>query len=836
MLGTRGSARSMTHLVGLRSVRRAGLAGLLACLMLMFGAASAWAFEDFSGPAFQILAPGNGAGSASFSTDQGLLYDKLTPKRGKVTQALLEKDFLSEKFGVTGPVTATVTTPRGAALEINYDSHHIAHVVGKTRGDVMYGSGWLAGEDRALLLKLGLGPAYAAALGIPGINPFGLLLTGREFTPSKQAKEFVANQISSLEAKGKDGKQVISDLEEWVAGVNGWSTAHFNALGKTVTLPDAFAGFAFIGSIFGNGGGGELANAELLANLQSKLGTEAGTQVYRDLRESNDPEAPTTATEEFKYDEEPEGETPGSVIPEPGTESSAAVKAAAALKSSRRKASNFLLAGGALTASGHPVAVMGPQLGYFYPEIVFQADLHGPGVDAQGVIAPISPYVFIGRGRDFAWSLTSAGSENTQIFLEKLCNEDKSPPTRESTGYMREGSCEQMQTMDAGLLGPQGPEPAKELTFHETIHGPVTGTVLVNKEPYAIAVDRSTRGREPAGEVAFSKFDSDEVHNPTQFFEAANELETTFNMSYLDNEHIAYFSTGRLPVTAPGTNPSLPTLGTGPYDWKGFLTLEQHPHQVDPASHTFLNWNNKPAPGWGAASDNYSYGPVHRVQMYTGFGPGMTEASDASIMNRAATQDLRALKVWPVIAKVLATGPAPSNLAKEAAKVVEKWATKRGASRLGTEGPRQPGAAILDASWTGIGDAVLSPVLGEVLPEFGSIMGPDDSPSSGGSSYGGGWYGYVYKDLKSLLGESVTQPYSRKYCGNGDLTTCRESLWAAIQTAAEKLTTEQGSNMKAWRAAKVRITFPPGLLPSYTMRWTNRSTFQQVIEFTGHGP
>ena len=39
--------------------------------------------------------------------------------------------------------------------------------------------------------------------------------------------------------------------------------------------------------------------------------------------------------------------------------------------------------------------------------------MHGPGIDAEGVVAPISPYVFIGRGRDFAWSLTSAGSENT---------------------------------------------------------------------------------------------------------------------------------------------------------------------------------------------------------------------------------------------------------------------------------------------------------------------------------------------------------------------------------------------------------------------------------------
>ena len=38
--------------------------------------------------------------------------------------------------------------------------------------------------------------------------------------------------------------------------------------------------------------------------------------------------------------------------------------------------------------------------------------------------------------------------------------------------------------------------------------------------------------------------------------------------------------------------------------------------------------------------------------------------------------------------------------------------------------------------------------------------------------------------------------------------------------------------MSAWRAPVVRIDFPPA--STYTMSWTNRSTFQQVIEFTGH--
>ena len=198
-----------------------------------------------------------------------------------------------------------------------------------------------------------------------------------------------------------------------------------------INVTDAIAGFAFIGSIFGNGGGGEVANSELLAGLEAKLGAEEGLKVFRDLREVNDPEAPTTARKAFPYDTVPTGPTPGAAVVRPGL--AERLGCAGGKPGARRRNATCRTSCSSVTATsktGHPLAVMGPQLGYFYPEIVMQADLHGGGIDAEGVVAPISPYVFIGRGRDFAWSLTSAGSENTQQFLEQLCNPDKSPPTR----------------------------------------------------------------------------------------------------------------------------------------------------------------------------------------------------------------------------------------------------------------------------------------------------------------------------------------------------------------------------------------------------------------------
>ena len=52
---------------------------------------------------------------------------------------------------------------------------------------------------------------------------------------------------------------------------------------------------------------------------------------------------------------------------------------------------------------------------------------------------------------------------------------------------------------------------------------------------------------------------------------AAATFDFTFNLFYVDHHDIAFYSSGPAPIRAPGTNPSLPTLGTGQYDWRGFL-------------------------------------------------------------------------------------------------------------------------------------------------------------------------------------------------------------------------------------------------------------------------
>ena len=47
-------------------------------------------------------------------------------------------------------------------------------------------------------------------------------------------------------------------------------------------------------------------------------------------------------------------------------------------------ASNWELVSAKESATGHPIAVMGPQVGYYVPQILMEEDLHGPGIDARG--------------------------------------------------------------------------------------------------------------------------------------------------------------------------------------------------------------------------------------------------------------------------------------------------------------------------------------------------------------------------------------------------------------------------------------------------------------------
>jgi acyl-homoserine lactone acylase PvdQ len=765
---------------------------------------------------YNILPAGEDGGlpTSVHSTDQLPLYDDLTPLAGNVTDADIERFFKPETLGVTGASTVEPTARPG--LTILRDSYGVAHITGLTRDDVSYGAGFVAGEDRNLLLQLGRGPARAAVADVPGLNAFGLVTSGKSFTPSAQAERLVSSEKQALvRAYGSDGRAILHDFAVYAQGV----TAGLAKRGANVTwtVNDVIATNAFIGSIFGNGGGKEVANSELLARLRARLGARRGLKAWQDVMEGNDPEAPTTTSKRFAYGRGGVGPRPGSLPVQAGSVKTVATAA------QRPVASNFQLLSGARSATGHPLAVMGPQLGYYYPEILLEADLQGPGISARGGLVPGGgPYVLIGRTRDYAWSLTTASNDNVDEFLMPLC--------RDAKHYVYRGRCRKITTFDAGKLGD------KEIRFGMTVHGPVQGTVRVHGRRYVIARHRSTYGQVANSVAALRDMTLGKGGTPAGFYRAANQFGFTFNWGYASRQHIAYFSSGRLPRRAKGLDTFLPTLGTGRYDWRGFLSLKQHPHESDPRSGLFRNWNGKPAPGWTEGDYVHSYGSVQRVELFRGYGAKPTLAQAVSVMNRAATQDLRIEEVWPVIRKVLGTHPAPDQLTTQAVALLDSWRAG-GGSRLDRDLDGRidaPGAAVMDVAWPQIADAVMGPVIGRSLLDDLDAVSPRDQAPAGrnGSSFASGWYEYVDKDLRTLLGQRVRGTFGLRYCGRGNLSRCRASIFAALQRASAQLAASQGADPNAWHsdATRERISFTPGLIKD-TMRWTNRPTFQQVVSF-----
>ena len=780
--------------------------------------------------AYYILAPGNYGGIplSDDSLDQLPLYDGLTPLRGDVTDADIEELFLPQNFEPVGETTIEETGRPGTTIV--YDEFGVAHITGETREDLAFGAGWVTARDRGILIDFGRGPARAAVADIPGIDAFSLVTGGIPFVASEAVEQLVTDQVQLILDTYEEGEEIIADARAYADGLNAYWEAN-DAAKEPATINDVIATTAFIGSIFGAGGGSEARNAEFLSQLQNRLGEESGRLAWEDLMQTDDPESPTTIEERFEYGTFTGGDVTGSVVidegsiisldpidPAPGAvpdvQNISFVDAAG--DPPDRQASNWLTVEPDESANGNTLAVMGPQLGYYYPEIVMQMHLSGPGIEAQGAAVPgLAMYILIGRTEDYAWSLTSANQDVRDVFAEVLCEPDGSTPSRASGHYLFEGGCVPFEIFDAGTVGDT------PISYPVSVHGPVIGTALSEGEPVALTRKRSTFGRDGLNLAALKDMTEGDADTPEAFFKAANQFGFTFNWGYANRDGIAYFASGYLPERAPGLDRRLPTLGTGAYEWQGFLSQDEHPHADGHRDGRLLNWNNQSAPGW-MHGDGNQYGSHHRVENFDQWPAEPTLADVVSIMNRAATEDTLA-PVWPVVSEVLAGGDAPSELAGQIVEMLDKWVADDAPLLDADEDGDydEPGALLSFELFNLIVTAALDPVLGPLLEDELELRGIDAES-------------IVDKDLRTLLGHDVEGPFNLSYCGSGDLDVCRDSLWAAIDTRVAELAAERGDDPTTWLREGRRSVFKPELIPD-DFRSTNRPTYQQVIEFASEG-
>ncbi|MEC3981089.1 penicillin acylase family protein, partial [Amycolatopsis sp. H20-H5] len=538
--------------------------------------------------------------------------------------------------------------------------------------------------------------------------------------------------------------------------------------------------------------------------------------------------------------------------------------------------SNALVVSGSKTASGHPVAVFGPQTGYFAPQLLMLQELQGPGISARGAsFAGIGMYVLLGRGQDYAWSATTAAQDIIDTYALELCDPSGKAATKESNYYRYRGQCLPMDTVErknswSPTVADGTAAGSYTLRSYRTKYGPVTSRALVGGKPVAYTTLRSSFFHEVDSLIGFQEFnDPSFIHSAQDFQRAAQDVNFTFNWFYADSKDIAYFNSGANPVRKSTVDPTMPVWADRGYDWQGWNPAGNKADYTPPAQHPqsvnqdyYISWNNAQANGYASGGADKS--AVHRadlldsrVKALLSSGTKVTRVNLTQAMEDAALADLRAEKVLPLLLQVLDKAPTTGPAADAEAKL-KTW-LNRGHQRVETT----PGSKaytdadairIMDAWWPLLMAAEFKPGMGDAgFAAMVNVLQINESPSGfqnetpgkhvgqphQGSSYQHGWWGYASKDLRTVLGQPVAGPLGATFCGGGNVTTCRQALVDSLtQAAAQPANTVYPGDADCsagdqWCADTV-IQRALGGITQDKISTQNRPTFQQVVEFPAH--
>jgi hypothetical protein len=130
--------------------------------------------------------------------------------------------------------------------------------------------------------------------------------------------------------------------------------------------------------------------------------------------------------------------------------------------------------------------------------------------------------------------------------------------------------------------------------------------------------------------------------------------------------------------------------------------------------------------------------------------------------------------VLPELLRVAGTAEVPDPAAGQGIGALRAW-LDAGGLRAETEPGSQTyqhaeAIKIMDAWWPILVRAQFEPVLGtEAFEAMTHVLKVDEALSDvihRGSAYQAGWWGYVHKDVRSILGDPVQGPLGDRFCAH----------------------------------------------------------------------
>lgn len=285
------------------------------------------------------------------------------------------------------------------------------------------------------------------------------------------------------------------------------------------------------------------------------------------------------------------------------------------------------------TRDGGTLMVSGPQLGYSYPLLLVEYEIHSGDYNARGSSVPGLPVVGIGYNNDIAWGLTTGYSKTIDSFIETICSTDQQNRNEcKADQYRHQGVWKDMSCRTETInfrLSAKGIPAAPDLfnttaKICRTVHGPV----VARDDAKGLARSLQFAMWQREIETIEGIREWNKAKSFKDFVAGASKLTWNENVTVATRDgHIAYYHPGLFPRRNGNTDMRLPSPGTGEYDMGSNLPFNELPHVVDPPEGYLANWNTKPAFGW---LDGEGLGNTSR--------PGGAGQRVTSILDKIATR------------------------------------------------------------------------------------------------------------------------------------------------------------------------------------------------------
>ncbi len=501
--------------------------------------------------------------------------------------------------------SAFILNVDGDQVQIFRDDFGVPYISAETDHGLFAGFGYAVAEDRLWQLEANRRAARGQLAEI----------FGTEFLSADTAARALGYTETELNAMlATLPPEAQARFEAYVYGINRYITevvqadpankmpAEFHFLGISPTpwsVTDVVAFGAFRARNFGETGGRELKNQELLNDLVSFFGETEGYAVFNDVRWRNDPDAPVTVPARGA------AITPGHMGYKPhrfkhaGGPPSVKMNDAKDIWEKLGVPTKFGSYGWVLSGRRsrriRSMLYGGPQMGFTTPSILLEVQLKGgeSHFNVSGMTFAGAPTVLIGRNRHLAWTSTTGVGDNLDTYIESLCDAGLGP----GSGYLFNEMCFPFEARTEFInVANQG---QTIITVLRSLHGPVIKIDLAGS--VAVSQNRVHWMREMETELGFARMG--EARNLAEFEAAVDLIVTSHNLLYADRSgNIAYWQAGEVPVRPEGFDPRLPLPGTGEAEWPGELLPT--PKSINPASGWLANWNNKPSKDFDNADDD----------------------------------------------------------------------------------------------------------------------------------------------------------------------------------------------------------------------------------------